>query len=616
MEDVEPLFELVGRDGQLFFNSPGSAPFAIKGVNWFGSEAFNGPPGGLDRHSIAYYMDFLAKHDFNAVRLLFNHEHALKDDIVESPTKELFQVRYLEMFRQIAREAASRGILIMLACHRVSAASWPGKGLWFDDSLGYPEARVLDSWEAVASALCGEWNVFAADLQNEPHASSWAKGLDIDWNKGAERIGDHVLQRCPRWLIVVEGVGYEPGALGGDDPGAGYWWGENLVGVQAAPVQLSRQEKLVYSPHVYGPSVYEQNYFSEPGFPLNMPSVWDAHFGFAKALTQTPIVLGEFGGRFVDQDRQWQEWAIPYVVSQGYGLFYFALNPDSVDTGGLLPSNWTEPEAGSVEAQKLEALKALPSSRVFEVCRRCEELARSAAAPTNGSGPGWLGAVLDGGDGAVSALLPPALRGHVLPFYVFGAFLACSALYIAHLFRVHLYSPLAPRHALLNHKPTRKPRREARAPAGKTAERKRGAGPGKATAKEKPKSEPLASVKVVRQLPPAFALRRESQEPARAAASGLRFGGTSGAPCSRPAAVAVAPVPRRSAVPKPPPAAAPPVNFPPAAPMRPPAAPKPPPKLPKPPGAGVCSFGTKRAAPSLPVSNAKPSVKTKSKSRR
>ena len=41
-------------------------------------------------------------------------------------------------------------------------------------------------------------------------------------------------------------------------------------------------------------------------FPNNMPGVWDAHFAFAKELTSTPIVLGEFGGRYEDQDRQWQ----------------------------------------------------------------------------------------------------------------------------------------------------------------------------------------------------------------------------------------------------------------------------------------------------------------------
>ena len=72
-----------------------------------------------------------------------------------------------------------------------------------------PEAKVLQSWDKIARALCSRWNVFAVDLQNEPHASSWAKDPATDWNKAAERIGNHVLTQCPRWLIMVEGVGYK-----------------------------------------------------------------------------------------------------------------------------------------------------------------------------------------------------------------------------------------------------------------------------------------------------------------------------------------------------------------------------------------------------------------------
>ena len=58
------------------------------------------------------------------------------------------------MFQLLAREAAKHGILVMIACHRISPEAWPGAGLWYDLDLGYPEARVMESWDVLAAALC------------------------------------------------------------------------------------------------------------------------------------------------------------------------------------------------------------------------------------------------------------------------------------------------------------------------------------------------------------------------------------------------------------------------------------------------------------------------------
>ena len=371
--DANPIpkdsLDFVGRNGNIYANAQ---PFSIKGVNWFGSEAYCGPPNGLEKHGITWYLDFLQRHNFNAIRLLFNHEHILKNDIVAAPQSEqlLFQTRYIDMFVVLAREAAKRGMLVMIGCHRITHEAWPGDGLWYGQ--GYSESRVLDSWTALTKILCNEWNVFGADLQNEPHASSWGKGLPTDWNKAAERIGNHIHEHCPRWMIMVEGVGYTPGAPGADRNDMGIWWGENLVGTNVAPVQLRNQDKLVYAPHVYGPSVYMQSYFRSPFFPTNMPQVWQQHFAFAKAKTGRPIVLGEIGGNYIGADKVWQDWAIPYMIDQGFGLFYFALNPDSKDTGGLVPrDDWSDPPPGSPEALKLKALAQIPSTDVFKVCPSC-----------------------------------------------------------------------------------------------------------------------------------------------------------------------------------------------------------------------------------------------------
>ena len=55
------------------------------------------------------------------------------------------------MFVVIAQEAARLGLLMMIACHRISPEAWPGEGLWYDKARGYPEARVKESWSQVAT---------------------------------------------------------------------------------------------------------------------------------------------------------------------------------------------------------------------------------------------------------------------------------------------------------------------------------------------------------------------------------------------------------------------------------------------------------------------------------
>ena len=82
--------------------------------------------------------------------------------------------------------------------------------MWYSRSIA--EETVLDSWDAVARRLCGQWNVVAVDLKDKPSAASWGMGGDDDWDAAAARLGNHVLGKCPRWLIVVEGVGAGLGA--------------------------------------------------------------------------------------------------------------------------------------------------------------------------------------------------------------------------------------------------------------------------------------------------------------------------------------------------------------------------------------------------------------------
>ena len=56
-----------------------------------------------------------------------------------------------------------------------------------------------------------------------------------------------------------------------------------------------------------------------------------------------PVLLGEFGGRSVGTDPAgvWQRSLVVFLQKQGISYTYWAWNPDSGDTGGILQDNWT-----------------------------------------------------------------------------------------------------------------------------------------------------------------------------------------------------------------------------------------------------------------------------------
>lgn len=259
--EVSPII-FQAKQGRIYGNGK---TFDIKGINWYGAEARTGTPGGLGQNSVQFYMKFLAANGFNAIRLPFNHQSILLSaDPSSAPpldtdgltyTPELQGKTYIEMLVLLAQEAARHGILILLACHRLSPTAWPGSGLWYDQLI--EERNVLESWEYISEAFCGQWNVFGVDLHNEPYAASWGWGRTSDWDKAAMRIGNHVLEKCARWLIFVEGVGYKPGApgLNSEQQGAlGHSLRPAVVHSTAHTVQLpeSRDEPVAFHPQASG----------------------------------------------------------------------------------------------------------------------------------------------------------------------------------------------------------------------------------------------------------------------------------------------------------------------------------------------------------------------------
>ena len=266
------IMRIESRNGAL---SADGHPLRIKGLTWWGAESAARVPAGLTQRSMDEIFSFAVKNNFNAVRLPFSHQQVLFDEPLHldtfsvelNPTlaPNLKPLRYRQMLLDVCKRAAEHGLLVWLTAHSHDR-------LWYSRAIS--EETTMDSWTVLAKQLCPQWNVVAADLKDKPGAASWGMGLDTDWDVAAARVGDHVLSKCKRWLIVVQGVGQTPGA----DQDAeteftsayrNFFDGENLVGASIHPVALRDASKLVYGAHSYGPGTMIMPYMRDDEFPEN-----------------------------------------------------------------------------------------------------------------------------------------------------------------------------------------------------------------------------------------------------------------------------------------------------------------------------------------------------------
>jgi len=149
------------------------------------------------------------------------------------------------------------------------------------------------------------------------------------------------------WFIIVEGVEH----VGSDS----YWWGGNLVSAVSMPVKLATANKVVYSPHDYGPGVYNQPWFNDPEFPKNLPKIWTDHWAFIHINKKAPILIGEFGGHLSDtvsKEGQWQNKLVEFIKNHTLSFSYWCLNPNSGNTGGILYDDWKTEDTHKVNMLK------------------------------------------------------------------------------------------------------------------------------------------------------------------------------------------------------------------------------------------------------------------------
>lgn len=305
----------------------------LTGVNWFGMETGTFAPHGLWARNWEDMLDQIASLGYNTIRLPYSNEmfdpRSLPEGIDFRKNPDLRGLSSIEIMDKIIEGAGKRGLRVILDRHRPDKEEQ--STLWYTDAYG--EERWIDDWKTLAERYRGNDTVIGADIHNEPHEkATWGTGdPKTDWRMAAEKAGNAILSVNPDWLMFVEGIE----SYNGD----WFWWGGNLLGVRQHPIRLNVPNKLVYSPHEYGPGVWTQSWFKDPDYPSNLPKVWDKYWGYIVDQGIAPVMVGEFGGRRVDDESaegKWQRAFLSYMNQKGISYTYWAFNSNSGDTGGIL----------------------------------------------------------------------------------------------------------------------------------------------------------------------------------------------------------------------------------------------------------------------------------------
>ncbi|MBN2525696.1 MAG: glycoside hydrolase family 5 protein [Deltaproteobacteria bacterium] len=263
----------------------------------------------------------------------------------------------------------------------------------------YNEEKWLANIKEIAglSEALGVDNIIGIDIFNEPWDYTWA-----EWKRLSEKAFEAIDSVNPDILIFVEGIGSKTNKdeeIPHGSPETNPNWGENLFNFKTDPLNIPK-ERLVLSPHTYGPSVYVQNQFvvgsacegmegdeaGENDCPIKIVSErlypgWEEHFGYLRSQGYA-MVIGEFGGnkdwpkntRRAEQemwshittqvDLDWQNAFVDYMIEKNIQACYWAINPESGDTGGIYTSPYradTNEDAwgkwGAFDSSKTSMLK-------------------------------------------------------------------------------------------------------------------------------------------------------------------------------------------------------------------------------------------------------------------
>ncbi|MBN2531455.1 MAG: cellulase family glycosylhydrolase [Spirochaetales bacterium] len=353
-------------EGAAICDSQGH-PVRLTGINWFGFETNPKGLGGLHEMNWKDGFDLITSRGFNVLRLpvclslilgFRNGNDPLVEFVSGEINPDIDGITSLTLLDSVVDYCKTVGLKIMLDMHALSTnertALWYGSGYSLDD--------LKTGWQWLAGRYKNDDTILAADIFNEPHGQSW---VDVsgtakwdnsndpnNFRKAAEEIARAVLAGNPNLLVVVEGIECYPvpGAQYGSTDKYDYicnWWGGNLRGVADYPVSIgSGQNKVIYSPHDYGPDIYVQPWF-EGSFDLNSlyAECWQPNWFFIAESSIAPVLIGEWGGKTGGNNGKWLEYLAQFINQKELNHTFWCLNPDSHDTGGIVLEDWNTVDA-------------------------------------------------------------------------------------------------------------------------------------------------------------------------------------------------------------------------------------------------------------------------------
>jgi len=287
----------------------------LYGLNWFGLETCIKAPHGLEYRTVDDYMKIIKQYGFNALRLPVSLDVIKNDGVVDREHVKAdvnYPERPLDGFLYVLDKAKENGLYVVIDFHNFNC----------NDIDKYLEGYIVDkqAWFDALTKLAeiskNYDNVVAIDIFNEPYKLTWD-----EWKELFMQALLVVMKVNSNLLLFVQGIGNN------DEDVKDYpvFWGENLSKAEYM------SNKIVFTPHVYSPSYALQPYFKSLDL---LPEVWDMHFGHLYYFA-----LGEFGSKFTDADKQWEEIFIEYMKKKGVNVwFYWALNGDT--DGGFFTPDW------------------------------------------------------------------------------------------------------------------------------------------------------------------------------------------------------------------------------------------------------------------------------------